>query len=391
MKILLVSLFLPEIRGTTAGTRLVGEMLRDLSRVHEIHLATRVDEAQIDKVEDIRGFCKKVYLFPYPSIQKRSWLTLIRLMASYLSFSYRVNQIVDSGDFDIIQVEWVESGIFLKRKKVPMILDAHDIITKPAERYFKKSRGIISLLLYMRFLLTRVLEKYILKKFDKVFTRSEHDRDYLCSMGVQINVGVLPHPAGLDFIGRKFEREENTVMFLGSYKNHPSNVESVLYFYNSILPLIKSKISSVKFYVVGYGPTKEMMDFLGQDKEAVITGYVDDIESYYKKVMVFVAPMLTGGGVIAKILDAMLAGTPVVSTSIGNEGIGGIDSVHLLIADTPNDFADKVVRLLTDKELWLRFSNESRGFVLEKSSVGVIKDILNKTYDELIARSSYSS
>ena len=81
-------------------------------------------------------------------------------------------------------------------------------------------------------------------------------------------------------------------MFLGSYKEYSSNVESVLYFHNSIFPMIKSKIPSVKFYVVGYGPTKEMMDILGQDKDAVITGYVNDIESYYKKVKVFVAPML---------------------------------------------------------------------------------------------------
>jgi glycosyltransferase involved in cell wall biosynthesis len=388
MKILLASLFLPEIRGTTAGTRFVGEMLRDLSRSHEIHLATRVEEVQTDRVEDIRGYCKKVYLFPYPSIKKRNWLTLIRIIVSYLSFSYKLNQIVYSGGFDLVHVEWVESGIFLKRKKVPMILDAHDIITKPAERYYKKSRGVISLLLYMRFLLTKILEGYILKKFDKVFTRSEHDRDYLLSMGVQVNTGVLPHPAGLDFTGKKPEREENTIMFLGSYKNHPSNVESVLYFYHSILPLIKNKIPSVKFYVVGYGPTNEMMDILRQDKETVITGYVDDIESYYKKAMVFVAPMLTGGGMMAKIPDAMLAGTPVVSTRIGNEGIGGIDNVHLLIADNPSDFTDKVVRLLTDKELWLRLSNEGRGFVLEKFSASAVKDVLNKTYDEIIARNS---
>ena len=65
----------------------------------------------------------------------------------------------------------------------------------------------------------------------------------------------LPSPIGLDFTGKKLEREENTIMFLGSY-NYSSNIESVLYFHNSIFPLIKSKIPSVKFYVVGYGPRR---------------------------------------------------------------------------------------------------------------------------------------
>ena len=127
----------------------MGELLKELSKVHEIYLATRVEEIQMEKVEDIKRYCKKIYLFPYPEIQKRNWLTLMRIIVSYLSFSYKVNQIVDSGNFDLVHVEWVEAGILLKRKKVPMILAAHDIITKPAERYFKKSRGIISLLLYM--------------------------------------------------------------------------------------------------------------------------------------------------------------------------------------------------------------------------------------------------
>ena len=86
MKILLVSLFLPEIRGTTAGGRFMGELLKELSKVHEIYLATRVEEIQMEKVEDIKRYCKKIYLFPYPEIQKRNWLTLMRIIVSYLSF-----------------------------------------------------------------------------------------------------------------------------------------------------------------------------------------------------------------------------------------------------------------------------------------------------------------
>lgn len=384
MKVLVASLFLPKFHATNAGSRTVAEILKELSKSHEVYLATRVEETELDDISEIRQYCKDIYIFPYKQITHRNFFTLLRIMASYLRFSFSLNRIIKRNNFDLVHAEWVETGTLLFRKNVPMVIDAHDIITKPAERFYKKSKGIVALALYIKFLFTRVLEKYIMKKFDKVLTRSEHDRDYLLSMGVQINVGVLPHPAGIDFTGKKLEREENTIMFLGSFKNHPSNVESVLYFYNLILPLIKSKIPTVKFYVVGYGPTNEMMDILGQDKEAVITGYVDDIESYYKKVMVFVAPMLTGGGVIAKILDAMLAGTPVVSTSIGNEGIGGIDNVHLLIADNLNDFADKVVRLLTDKELWIRLSNEGRAFVSERFSMDTVRDVLNRTYDEVL-------
>lgn len=383
VKILFVSLFLPEIQGTSAGTRTAGELLKILSEKYEVYLATRVEDSHIHKVKEIRHFCNEIYLFPYPAVMKRNWFELLKLIISYVVFGYKVNRIISSNDFKLIHVEWVESGILLKKKNIPMVLDAHDVITKVAERWFRTSKGINALIQYMRYLFVRSLERYVARKFDKILTRSEYDRNYLHRMDSHLNVDVLPHPAGLDFMGRDVQRDDKSLLFLGSFKHHVSNIKAVLYFYSEILPLIKLKIPDVKFYIVGYGPTKEICEIAERDKNVIVTGFVEDIEYYYKRAMVFVASMLTGGGLLVKVIDAMAAGTPVVSTSIGNEGVGGIDNVHLLIADDPVDFANKVVSLLSDENLWLRLSNEGQAFVSERFSLGTMRDVLNRTYSEI--------
>jgi len=134
----------------------------------------------------------------------------------------------------------------------------------------------------------------------------------------------------------------------------------------------------VKFRIVGSRPLPEVRALADRDPNTVVTGFVDEIEPAYKTATVFVAPLLTGGGIIVKILDALASGTPVVTTSIGNEGIGATPDECLLIADTPKDFAAKVVRLLHDGLLRERIGEAGQAFVAARFG----KDALRKTLEE---------
>lgn len=387
MKILLASLFLPRFHATNAGSRTVAEILKELSSSHEVYLATRVEETELDDISEIRQYCRDIYIFPYKQITHRDLFTLLRIMASYLWFSFSLNRIIKRSNFDLVHAEWVETGTLLFRKNVPMVVDAHDIITKPAERRLSAAKGPSKLFQYLLVIFIRQMELHILRKFDIIFTRSGYDRDYLLKMDAGHNIKVLPHPAGMDFSTRTIQREENSILFLGSLKHHDSNIKAVLYFCNEVLPLIRSKIPDVRFYIVGYGPSKEILEIPARDNKVIVTGFVEDIELYYKRAKVFVAPISIGGGILVKILDAMSAGTPVVSTSIGNEGIGGTDNINILLADSPSGFADKVVNLLTDRELWLRISEEGQSFAAQNFSREALTDVLNNTYNELLKQS----
>ncbi|KAF0146405.1 MAG: group 1 glycosyl transferase [Nitrospirae bacterium] len=375
---------MPKLNATHAGSRGVTQVIKELSREHEIYLVTRAEEIELDDVEEIRKYCKEIYLFPYKRIRNRNLLTILRIILSFLQYGLRVNKIVAANKFDIMHAEWVESAILLRKKQIPMILVANDVLTKVSERRLLASKGLSRALNYLEYFLIKKLEIYCVRKFDFVFTRSDSDKDYLLKMDPKLKVSFLPPPAGFNFVDKKVDREENVILFLGSFRDHDLNIKSVLYFYNKIFPLIKSRITNVKLYIVGYGPTKEILEIPEKDKNVIVTGFIEDIESYYKKATVFVAPILIGGGIITKILDAMAAGTPVVSTRFGNEGIGATDNLNILLADSPLDFADGVIRLLTDKELWMRISKESHVFVSKKFTLEVLKDILNDTYRDVL-------
>ena len=115
-----------------------------------------------------------------------------------------------------------------------------------------------------------------------------------------------------------------------------------------------------------------------------MTGFVDDPEEYYKRAALFVAPILTGGGIIVKVLDALAAGTPVVTTSYGNEGIGAIPGRDLIVADDPGTFAEAVVSIMKDTELAGRLSINSRDFVARHFSLSSAVERLETIYRDAV-------
>jgi polysaccharide biosynthesis protein PslH len=335
VKILYVSLFLPQEQSYHAGGRYVFEIIRNLSKKHEIHLVTRLEESELPRLELLKPFCKELYPYTYRTAGKRGLVDIARLVFNYIGFSSYADRLARNGSFDLVMVEWVEAALMMKKLKIPMVLDAHDVVTKPAERLMKQSTGVRRPVMYLRYVAVRTLERRIVKKFDTVLTLSAFDRDYLLSMKPGLDIQVVPIPAGLDITGREFRKEENTILFLASYKYRRVNVDAALYFYREVFPLVRKSIPDAKFIVAGYGPPEEIASLPERDASVAVPGFVEDIDECYKKAAVFVAPILLGGGIIVKILDAMAAGTPVVTTSYGNEGIGATPGRDLLVADDP--------------------------------------------------------
>jgi glycosyltransferase involved in cell wall biosynthesis len=363
MNILLVSLFLPHQRAPHAGGRYVYELLRHLAAKHVIDLATRHETVEVDLLEDLRPLCRTIYPFPYCIGAKRTGLDKLSLVGNYFRFSRAANRLIAGGDYDLVIVEWVEAGLFISRHDIPMVLDAHDIITKPAERRFKKAVGSNRPVSWLIYMITRSVERSIVSRFHTVLIRSEYDRQYLQNICPGVRSKIVPHPAGLDISGAPAMRQEGRILFLASYKHRPVNVEAALWFYHRVFPLVREKMPSARFVIAGYGPPPELTD-LTVDPQVEVTGFVEDLDRCYKETAVFVAPILTGGGIIVKVLDALATATPTVSTTFGNEGILAEPGRDLLIADTPADFATAVVRLLRDREYAELLGRQGREFAV---------------------------
>ena len=383
MKILLISLFMPNPKASHAGGRYVYELLRHLSQKHEVDLATRYESADERFLDDLQPLCRAIYPYSYRTVARRSMVDNLSLIANYLAFSRYADRLIASGGYDLVQVEWVEAAILIKRRNVPLILDAHDVMAKPFARAAAKKSGLAGLLSRLVAGSVRRVELAIMRRFDRIITLSDFDRDYLRKLWPSAPVCSIPIPAGLDITDKEFQRNSGTILFLASFKYRPVNVAAALWFYQQVFPLVRNRVPTARFIIAGYGPPLELTS-LTADPQVEVTGFVDDLDRCHKEAAVFVAPILTGGGIIVKLLDALAAGTPTVSTTFGNEGVGALPGRDLLVADSPEEFASAVVKLLTDPAYAETVGKNGREFVRQRYGRQAIMARLDELHAEVL-------
>jgi glycosyltransferase involved in cell wall biosynthesis len=145
----------------------------------------------------------------------------------------------------------------------------------------------------------------------------------------------------------------------------PPNVEGIVWFSHEILPLVVEKIRSASLTIIGKNPPEEVLRLENRETNVSITGYIRNPRPYLEKAAVFIVPLLSGGGMRVKILDAWRWGLPIVSTRIGAEGISYQEGENILIADSAHDFAESILRVMTDAELAERLRHNGRRWVAE--------------------------
>ncbi len=380
MRVLWVSPFLPRPDATHAGGRAMYQWLTKLSEVHDITLLCRADARDLTHADPIRCRLHAMHVlrFDPPS---GGLSRLPRLVASYARLGWWANRLLEGSHFDILHVDYVEAGLGIDRTlPVPRVLIAYDELSEPARRRMELARelgGRMRRYAYWR--AVRALERRICRKFDRVLAASERDRRRLQELVPGLAVAVLPFPVGIDPM--ESLRAEDRLLFVGAM-HRDVNVDAMLYFAQEILPLIRAERPAIRLTIVGNDPP-DAVRRLGADPGITITGFVPALEPYYAAATVFVSPLRIGGGIILKNLDAMAAGCPVVTTTIGNEGIGATPGVHLLTADTPAAFAHAVVRLLKEPSERRRLVASARAFVRARFTVELAVERLEETYRAL--------
>lgn len=178
------------------------------------------------------------------------------------------------------------------------------------------------------------------------------------------------------------EPEANSILFSGSMNFRP-NVDAALYFANNILPLLIAKQRGLKWYVVGANPGPELLALQGHPN-IVVTGPVESMAEYICRAQVVVTPVVSGSGIKNKVLEAMALVRPVVSTSLGIEGIACTPGEDVIVADDPQAFADAVLRLLSDRDARLRISTSGRQLMEREYSWQHTAARYDRLFDRLI-------
>jgi polysaccharide biosynthesis protein PslH len=259
---------------------------------------------------------------------------------------------------------------------VRRVIDTHNVDSVLLGRYASGHRGV----LVRRY---AALTAHKLRRFEsrayagveQVWVCSREDAGLAADIAPGAWIRTIPNGVDTEYL-RPTAYEEvrpGRLLFFGRMDYEP-NRDAVRYFAQSILPELRLEADGVELRVVGPGIGPELRQLAADAPEIRLVGRVDDLRPELAAATAVVVPLRMGGGTRLKILEAMAAGKAVVSTTIGAEGLDVSDSVEVLLADSPGEFARTVGRLLADSDLRRRLGSAARGTAVHRYDWGRIKD-----------------
>jgi glycosyltransferase involved in cell wall biosynthesis len=281
--------------------------------------------------------------------------------------SIELQRLVRETRFDVVQIEGVHLTKYLpfirgSRFRPLLLCDWHNIYSELVRRYGEhNASGLRRRYAFRTAHLLEETELRLLSECDAHISVSDLDRLKLQQRAPSARVYVVENGVDVELYaddkfehtsqnGSDYNAARNALVFVGSMDYHP-NIDAVRYFANEVWPRIQIQAPQLSFWIVGSKPTTSVRD-LNKIKGITVTGTVSDVRPYYRKALAAVVPLRVGGGSRLKILEAMAAGVPVISTTIGAEGLRAIPGVHLVIADTPEEMFRSVMQLANSRNIW---------------------------------------
>jgi polysaccharide biosynthesis protein PslH len=282
---------------------------------------------------------------------------------------------------DLILCDGMYALVNLPPTDLPIVLNCHNVEHVIYRRYVevernpvRKAYGIFeSTLMYKA-------EFDSLKRATSAMACSEIDRRILREMSPDLRVCVVPNTVDTNALDAtetaiREEPEKPVILFQGGMDWYP-NRDAVEFFVRQILPRIRDHFPNVRFIIAGRNPPRNFVDKWSKAKNVEFTGTVPDMSPYLAKATIVVVPLRIGGGTRLKILEACAKEKPIVSTTVGAEGLDLIPGVQILLADEPNAFAQTVLDLLKDRTRCVELGRSARRLVVEKYSQSSLHKIL---------------
>ncbi len=277
--------------------------------------------------------------------------------------------ILQAGSFDAVQIEGVHLSAYLPVIRAaasrPVILsDWHNIESEILHRYSQVNPSPMRRAYAWRTAsLLEAAETQLLDACDVHTVTSEREHGRLQARNPAAEIHVVPNGVDVQYFAAPETdpgAPRTSLLFAGSM-DYSANVDAAVWFVNDIWPELSRQHPALSFTIVGRDPKPEVRA-LAADRVRV-TGTVPDVRPYYAGALAAVVPLRFGSGTRLKILEAMAAGIPVISTRLGAEGLDLEDGAHLLLADSASEMIAAVSRLAASPELWLRLSRSGREVV----------------------------
>lgn len=393
MKILYLTPYSP-IPPTFGGAIRIYHILKQLVERHEVTVAGYGDASQCEAVKkNFPELEDRVFYLDQPFHKSTRKLVLLYSMFSSHSHWYnmimkqRMQQLLDdvmaNHDFDLIQSEFPVLSHYEFNSDAVKVIDAHNVEYDNFRRMADKEDR-----LWKKFYYKQEARKFrqeelgTISQQDALFTTSQRDADLFHRDLPEIPKFVIPNGVDVNyFTPWDAVKEPYSLVFVGMMKYQP-NIDAMTYFLDRIFPQIKKRVPNVKIYIVGGNPPSELLE--RRSSNVVITEFVPDVRPYINRSTVYVVPLRMGSGTRLKILEAMAMRIPIVTTSIGCEGLGLEHQETAMIADSAHQFMEYTVELIYNSTLRNRIIHNASELVHDRYSWTVVGQHLEEAYHKLV-------
>lgn len=348
-------------------------LLKELSKTNNISMISFADSSvTAADIHAMEQNCSDVV--PIRFIRKHSIIRMVKsiltgtpykvLQYSSAAFADAVCDLIGRKKFDVVFSEHPYLAQYIPGDAKCVITQKDEMMATIMKRTAKS--GNFFMRLYARTQWRKMWnhETELFKRYRVFIAINREEQQLVSALIPGIKTAYIPNGVDSEYYAQgRAPRTDGTpdIVFTGVFSYYP-NEQAALYFGDEILPRIRKQRPNARFIIVGKEPGRNVLR-LGKKSEIMVTGYVEDVRPYLGNASVVVAPLLIGGGTRNKILEAFAMGKPVVSTSLGCEGLDVENGKHLLIADTPQEFAEAVLKLLDQPDLARRLGEQGRRLV----------------------------
>jgi glycosyltransferase involved in cell wall biosynthesis len=367
-----------------------------LSKNHDITLFSLIkDEKEKKYLPELKKYCKKVKVFRR---SKSPWTLRNIFLTGFGPYPFLVirnlspaekkgiEKELSKEDYDLIHAETFYTMPHIPETDIPVLMVEQTIEYLVYKHYVGNQAPIpLRPLLAVDVAKLKYWEKSYWKKADKAVAVSEADKGEMRKLVPGLDVGIVPNGVNLDFfrVRKGFKTKEPKMLFIANFK-WLQNVEAAQLLINEVYPEVRKKLPGVKVWIVGQHIPEEIKS---EASEGVIVDDLDEadedsIKNAYYDASVFVSPLRGPGGTRLKHFAAMASKLPLITTSVGAEGLGAKDGVHLVVRDNPKDIAKAATELLKDSKKAKKIADNAREMVQKKFSWEKMAEYLDEIYEE---------
>ncbi len=281
---------------------------------------------------------------------------------------------------DLVFCQLIRMSEYIKDSRIPKVLDYMDAFSKGVQRRMENQPFYIKKLFEVEYRRLLSYEGAIFQHFDAAVIISNADKELIPVINNN-EIEIIRNGVNFDY----FKPQPNVIkeydiVFTGNM-SYPPNVSAVLFLHNEVLPLLKVAHPQIKILIAGANPSARVKELNASN--FVVTGWVEDINIYYDKSKIFIAPMFIGTGLQNKLLEAMAMRLPCITSPLVNKSLGAAAQHELLIAETAEEYAHFVIQLLGNSNFADQVALDGYNFVTQNFSWSSTTDQLNLIFQKI--------